>query len=324
MTYDWKNMLPDDVRSADHILVSMSGGKDSVATWLYLSRECGLRVRCVFADTGWEWPGLDSYLTYLEALGCDLVRLPPRRVRDMWKGEPSAERVAILERAGIGLDDPLTFQTLAAVKGRFPSTMVRFCTTELKLIPLRDYRQSLDGTVVMASGVRAEESPRRANMEPWGRDDFMDCWRWLPIHGWTVAEVFDCHQRHGVEPNPLYRMGQTRVGCWPCIHARKDDLRAMLQFAPEREDEVVEAERVVRACSGRGCSSLFAADKAARSYRTVIWQGHRFARFDAVGKWVRGEPSPWADDELPWAEELETDGEDLEAPACSSPYGLCE
>lgn len=324
MTYDWKAMLPDEVESADHILVSMSGGKDSVATWLYLERELGLRVRCVFADTGWEWPGLADYLTYLENQGCDLVRLEPRRVRDMWVGEPPTDRVKLLMAVGIGLDDPLTFETLAAVKGRFPSPMVRFCTTELKLIPLRAYREGLSGSVVMASGVRAEESRKRADMADWGFDDFMYAWRWLPIHGWSVEDVFACHSRHNIEPNPLYRMGQTRVGCWPCIHARKDDLRAMLEFAPERAGEISKTERVVSACSKRGCSSLFAADKPALPYRTETFKGHRFAWFEAVAKWAKGEPSPWADDELPWGDELEIDGEDLGAPACSSPYGLCE
>lgn len=35
-------------------VVTFSGGKDSVATWLYLERELGRRVLCVMADTMWE------------------------------------------------------------------------------------------------------------------------------------------------------------------------------------------------------------------------------------------------------------------------------
>ena len=36
-------------------VVSVSGGKDSTATWLRL-RESGIECRAVFADTGWEAP----------------------------------------------------------------------------------------------------------------------------------------------------------------------------------------------------------------------------------------------------------------------------
>ena len=310
----------------DHVLVSMSGGKDSVATWLYLERDLGLDVTCVFADTGWESVQLEPYLKYLEKAGCRLVRLPQRKVRDLWVNDPTPERVEVLRAAGISIDDPLTMETLSAAKGRFPSTQARFCTTELKLVPLKKYKATLPGNVLMVSGVRADESPKRAKMAPYCWDDFMGCQRWLPLLSWTARDVFTLHSKHNIQPNPLYLQGQIRVGCWPCIHSRKETIRNMLVFDPEREEEILKSEKLVASCSKRGSAAFFAPDKAAMSYRSKDHKGDRYALFPQIAKWAKGEPSPWGENELPWAEELEQldAGEDLTAPACTSPYGLCE
>ena len=42
---------------------------------------------------------------------------------------------------------------------------------------------------------------------------------------WKEHEVFAFIRRHGLEPNPLYAMGASRVQCWPFIFSRKNELR---------------------------------------------------------------------------------------------------
>lgn len=50
------------------------------------------------------------------------------------------------------------------------------------------------------------------------------------------------HHRHEVPLNPLYKRGHERVGCFPCIYARKEEIRLISEFAPERIDEVRDLE----------------------------------------------------------------------------------
>lgn len=318
-----KNDVIERAHAADTVIASMSGGKDSVAMWLYLEREIGLKnVQCVFADTGWESREMAGYLTYLRAMGCPLVELPQREVRDLWKKEPSEDATRRLAAAGISITDPLTMETLAAAKGRFPSSQARFCTTELKLIPLHLYRQSVEGDVLMCSGVRAQESPRRAAMADYMEDEFMGCDHWKPIFHWTHDEVFELHHKHGINPNPLYKKGQHRVGCWPCIHARKGDIADMVRHDPARAVEIAETEKRVAKSCNRGMSSFFVAEKAAKGYRNREIGGVQFADFEGVAKWAIEAPTPFTSEDLFSDEDLES-GVDLDAPACQSPYGLC-
>ena len=39
----------------------------------------------------------------------------------------------------------------------------------------------------------------------------------LPIVDWTEEQVFAFLREKNVEPNPLYSLGHSRVGCYPCI-----------------------------------------------------------------------------------------------------------
>jgi 3'-phosphoadenosine 5'-phosphosulfate sulfotransferase (PAPS reductase)/FAD synthetase len=58
---------------------------------------------------------------------------------------------------------------------------------------------------------------------------------------WTVADVIDIHRRHSVPMNPLYHAGFDRVGCFPCIYARKEEIR-LLSESKIAEIEALEAE----------------------------------------------------------------------------------
>jgi hypothetical protein len=59
---------------------------------------------------------------------------------------------------------------------------------------------------------------------------------WRPIIRWAEADVIAIHTRHGLRPNPLYLEGFSRVGCFPCIYARKGEIRRIAERYPERID----------------------------------------------------------------------------------------
>jgi len=201
-------------------VVSVSGGKDSTAALLAM-REAGIPCRAVFADTGWEAPETYDHLLTLERI----LDIKVERV-----GVLGGMRAKIRARAG------------------FPARMQRWCTRELKVEPIRAFHDGLiesEGCdTVSVVGLRAEESEARAALREYEFDVRWNGYVWRPILRWSVADVLAIHHRHGIPVNPLYRKGHSRVGCWPCIYASKDQIRLWAEQDPASvaEIEALEAE----------------------------------------------------------------------------------
>jgi 3'-phosphoadenosine 5'-phosphosulfate sulfotransferase (PAPS reductase)/FAD synthetase len=215
------------------VIASVSGGKDSAAMCLWL-REQGIEHDRVFMDTGWEHDLTYEYL----------------------RGPLTALLGPIVE-----IRAPLLMEDLIRKKGMFPSRVRRFCTQELKVKPMQRYlagRQDAGEELINAVGIRAAESDSRSKMPEWEWQDGFDCEVWRPIISWSEQQVIDIHRRHGLAPNPLYLLGATRVGCWPCIHARKSEIRLIADKDPARivrlrllEDQVAVAAEARAERDGR-------------------------------------------------------------------------
>ncbi len=54
-----------------------------------------------------------------------------------------------------------------------------------------------------------------------------------------------------VPVNPLYQRGHERVGCYPCIFSRKEEIALIAQHAPGRIDEIRELEAEMTALRAR-------------------------------------------------------------------------
>lgn len=249
-------------------VVSISGGKDSTSLIL-LALEKKVNARFVFADTGHEHAMTYEYISYLEKrlnITIDVVKADFSKqiekkkstVLNKWVDdgavtESEAKKIAAqLQPTGI------PFLDLCLWKGRFPSTRARFCSSELKHEPLDRYMMDLikQGYEVESwQGVRADESLARKNLPVRERGDLYPIYR--PILHWTVEDVFAMHDKHNVKPNPLYKLGMSRVGCMPCIHARKGELTQIAQRFPEEVARVAEWESLVSKVSKRGNSTFF-------------------------------------------------------------------
>lgn len=242
-----------------HIL-SISGGKDSAAASLHLT-ELGIEHYRVFADTGWEHPATYEYVRgpLTEKLGPIFEVRGKRQMADLIRH-----------------------------KRMFPSRTKRFCTQELKIYPLaRFVRFVADATqdeVVNVTGIRAAESAARANLPEREYDATFDCDVWRPLIRWTERDVIDIHARHGLAPNPLYLMGAARVGCWPCIYARKADIKLIAWRTPKRIDQIRELEAELEARAeplpeGRSKTGAF--------FQRPTPNGATFMPIDQVVKWSR-------------------------------------
>lgn len=288
------------------IVACLSGGKDSTALAILLVKErpewVGDRpIYFITNDTGWEHPITRAYGDYLRlALNINIVVPPPK----------------------------YTFESLAEQRKMFPSTTRRFCTEELKVLPAARWMEAQgwdDFQCIVARGIRADESEGRKLAQEWG--EFTDARKvypiWNPLVEWTPEQVFDIHKRHGIEPNPLYKMGMKRVGCWPCIMASKQQLRATFKIDPDLlprlralEARVIDLAATALIAKGKHptARSFFRTDKTPprfHSGRSLDSEGNEFTY-------------PTIDDVYRWCME---DGDDDPAPdegGCVSMYGLCE
>ncbi|MDR1056470.1 MAG: phosphoadenosine phosphosulfate reductase family protein [Prevotellaceae bacterium] len=233
-------------------IVTFSGGKDSLVALLWIRNNFTQKFTTVFCDTGWENPVTYRYIDeVVEKLKLNLVKLKSKKFNGM--------------------------MDLAMKKKRFPSSQRRFCTSELKLIPTIDYLlDEVKDSFMVIQGIRGAESEGRAKMatqcnyfkyyfEPYGRDkngkDKFHTYRrkeilslsrtratdvWRPVFDWTAQQVIDYILDNGLEPNPLYKMGFKRVGCFPCIMSTKPEVYQIIQRFPERIVEIAEYEKVCK------------------------------------------------------------------------------
>ncbi|HEV7293082.1 MAG TPA: phosphoadenosine phosphosulfate reductase family protein [Devosia sp.] len=277
----------------EHV-VSVSGGKDSTATYLLAMERrerTGRDFIAVFADTGHEHEWTYDFVRALAGktggpepiwvkadFSTDMARKREYMSR-VWpaEGVPQAQvdrAVELLHPTG----NP--FLDLCMMKGRFPSSGRRFCTDFLKIMPMfvGVQRPLLEAglTLISWQGVRAEESLARADLPKWQRLNpvpysmpkkihaLAEGWRafaYRPLIAWLTHEVFEFHTRHGIEWNPLYDNGMHRVGCFPCIMVSKDELLAIAQRFPGAIDRLEEWEAIVGSVAKRGVSSFFSHDK---------------------------------------------------------------
>jgi 3'-phosphoadenosine 5'-phosphosulfate sulfotransferase (PAPS reductase)/FAD synthetase len=229
--------MRDPTNLADAIVIaSVSGGKDSAAMCLYL-KERGIPFRAVFADTGWEAKETYAYL----------------------RG-PLTDAIGPIEEVGY----PGGMEAIVTRKGMFPSRMRRFCTEELKMKPLQAYQQRVhDETgkpIISAIGLRAAESLSRSKLAPIDGITLkskLEVTIWRPIIDKSEAWVIEMHQRHNLMPNPLYLAGADRVGCWPCIHSRKSEIRLIADRDPAQIDRIEALEAAAsEAAAKRGAAPV--------------------------------------------------------------------
>lgn len=249
--------------SGHRFIASVSGGKDSGAMCLHL-RERGIPFEPVFMDTGWELPETYGYLR--DTLPKHIGEI--RWLRAEVTLDPVREAYAQELEGMLGHYSAMVRWCLK--KNMTPKRLQRWCTERLKLNPMLAWMSEQDGDIVSCVGVRGEESKARAAMSEWEWSDRLDGWTWRPLHRWSFDDVIAVHARHGVRPNPAYLSGALRVGCAPCIFARKEEIRWLADTHPNviavvrrMEEILTPLTEAMMARNGRtmtGTSTWFQAD----------------------------------------------------------------
>jgi 3'-phosphoadenosine 5'-phosphosulfate sulfotransferase (PAPS reductase)/FAD synthetase len=330
---DWGNMPPRfqfcDTMNEDHITLEHIDYLERTATlpWFgqRIERLTGYDVPGLIDDEAFarkrgviavEWPKEKRSKKHLmgcnKKRGCDC----PMHISPPVPDGLIAAAIEALQPTGVA------FLDLAMIHGRFPGVKTRFCTEEVKLAPLMQTRRPLleEGVNCISwVGERADESEARRKKTPidrirhqGGASEVL----YRPVFHCSAADVFEISRAHGLKANPLYSLGMNRVGCFPCIMAKKAELREIAVRFPAAIDRIREWERITAIVSRRGAATFFAAKMVPgrKSDETR-------AAIDRAVDWAKTGKGGWNYDLEIYAEAVaaERDGA-----MCKSAYGLCE
>jgi len=215
------------------MVVSLSGGKDSVALLSYLVRQSDpAQYLAHYQVLPEDWP---ETLPYVQEVCAQLrVRLIAQQLLYAPTGDGTGvKRLAIRDVNGpadivpLGTPGVIAGVTdLALRRGWPPSPATRFCTSYFKIALLDAWLRQERATVwperLVLLGERAAESPRRARKAahaprlewktgqlPNGKRFRLDTptviYNALPLFTWTRREVFRELRDAGITPHPAYR-----------------------------------------------------------------------------------------------------------------------
>jgi phosphoadenosine phosphosulfate reductase len=99
------------------------------------------------------------------------------------------------------------------------------CCHIRKVEPLQ---RALLGNTIWVTGIRAEHSPNRHDMQQLEWDETNQVFKYHPLLLWTTEEVKQFIQQHQIPYNALHDKGFVSIGCAPCTRAVKpgEDFRA--------------------------------------------------------------------------------------------------
>lgn len=190
-----------------HIL-GLSGGKDSAALALYL-RDRIPDIEYFFCDTGCELTETYEFLNKLEArLHRTIKRLKSRFTFDQW---------------------------LLRYDGFLPSAISRWCTVQLKIVPLEEFVG--DDEAISYIGIRADEK----------RDGYISSKDNInPVYpfqedGLIKEDIINILNDEGVGL-PKYYEWRSRSGCYFCFFQRKIEWIRLSEVHPDLFEKAIRYE----------------------------------------------------------------------------------
>jgi len=266
-------LLPLD--EYDLVIVSYSGGKDSLACLLHLL-ELGVprsKIELHHNDVDghgeplMDWPVTTAYVKATgAALGIPVVFSWREGgfVQEMLRDHSPTAPVSY-ERNGQRVSLP-TVRATPGTRLKFPQVSadlsVRWCSSALKIDPfarvLTNEPAYQGKKILVVTGERAQESPARAkyqDAEPHRTDSKRRLvHHWRPVLDWKEEQVWEIIERWGVRPHPAYQLGFGRTSCLACIFGNDDQWASVRAMAPERFRRIAQLEKDFRSTIKKGQS----------------------------------------------------------------------
>jgi len=224
-----------------HPIVAWSGGRDStVLLSLVLQQKPDVEVAWV--DTGVEFPECVRFI---------------KRIKNEWglnlhvaKAETSFWKVVeeygwpMLGKGGSGYwwsrADRLEREGKTKLaKATRDAQISAACCRILKEKPMRKLCRSLGVDCIIVGNLVSESRQRFLTWAKKGQCYFnqkeMRCTAW-PLAWWTHEDILQFHRKVRLPYSPIYDMGHSRNGCWPClmdIRFPDNKLKALRQSHPK-------------------------------------------------------------------------------------------
>lgn len=260
-----KEILPID--EYDLVVVSYSGGKDSLAALLYLF-DLGLpkdRIelwhQCVDGDPAapglMDWPCTHGYVKATSAeLGVSL-RLQWKDggfEQEMLRNNARTAGITMEDGRGSTVNLPASSRGKESTRRLFPQTTadlsVRWCSSYLKIDvarrAIRNDPRFERGNLLIITGERREESTARSRYkvaDSYGcGNKYRRVDQWRLVLDWSEERVWKTIQRWRIRPHPAYILGWNRVSCLSCIFGDPDQWASVREIDPVRFDRIAAYE----------------------------------------------------------------------------------
>lgn len=256
----------------DSIIISESGGKDSMACLFYLldlgipSQQIELWHQSV--DGGgddmvefMDWPVTESYIDAVgQHFGIQVAyQWRSRGIygellrKDSMTGDVYYAEDGKIVRLPTKRGKATTRRRWPAMS---PDLRVRWCSPYVKIDVFRRVLNNhprfrgVPGTprkILVVTGERREESPNRSL---YSETEMHACstgnrivHAWRPVIDWTEQKVWDAYEKRRFLPHPAYLLGWNRTSCFGCIFSTADLWAMMREIAPERFYRLVAMEK---------------------------------------------------------------------------------
>jgi len=269
----------------DHIIVSYSGGKDSLALTLLAIEDMPLEKvelwhQHVDGQPGsnglMDWPCTEGYCRATASVFGFPLRFQWKHggfEGEMLRENSRTQGISYESETGEVVYLPPSDRGKLATRRLFPQVSadlsVRWCSAYLKIdvgrrVINNDPRFDR-AKVLFLTGERRQESTARskyAEVEEHacsGKRRRVDQWRM--VIDWTEEDVWNLVQRHHVIPHPAYRLGWGRVSCMACIFGDADQWASVRRIAQERFNRIAGYEQTFGKTIKRGLTVIQQADK---------------------------------------------------------------
>jgi len=327
-------------------VVGLSGGKDGQATLIWACEKFGPeKVTAVFCDVKWDHEITYKHIDYLiEQLGCEFVNLTSHKfdgmvgMVDLKKRFPSTTRrfctthlkVEPMIDYILSLDSHvIIYQGIRADESAERSLMESQCAyfkyyfepyeTNSKIVTRFSAMPKLNkvqAAKLEKAKVRLAKGKEDAKFHTYRKADvFAFCAQYAddverPFFNATANEVIYYSLNKGFSINPLYFLGVSRIGCFPCVMATIEEMDIIRLNYPEVIEKIRDAER-------KTGSSFFGPGYIPARYHTgKVMTKKGLKTF------------PYIDDVIRYLQDRKATGDlfanDPEVNGCKSVYAICE
>jgi len=226
----------------DHVVVSVSGGKDSGAllAWAVenFPKEKLIAVHAII-DIDWH-ETMDIVKAHADHFGVELVCVQAV--------DKNGEKKGFIDQL---LSPRVNRKTGVVGEYQFPGPAQRWCTSILKTGPIDKYCRALKGNILVLIGERREESSNRAKLSAVRPDSKnskagRSIVKYSPILDLLEKDVWKLTAELSIPKHPCYDLGISRASCAICIFSSKKEIAIAAIHAPDIVQKYMDAEAKIQ------------------------------------------------------------------------------